>query len=62
MDLKQRGEYSMGLFQPEQSAGADRFMSTMDRINHKFGKSMLRPARITAEPDWVKRHEMMSQS
>ncbi|SER20882.1 MULTISPECIES: Y-family DNA polymerase [Pseudomonas] len=62
MDLKQRGEYSMDLFQPEQSAGADRLMSTMDSINRKFGKGMLRPARITAQPGWAMRRELMSQS
>ena len=62
MDLKQRGEYSMDLFQPEQSAGADRLMSTMDSINRKFGKGMLRPARITAQPGWAMRRELMTQS
>ena len=62
MDLKQRGEYSMDLFQPEQSANADRLMSTMDSINRKFGRGMLRPARVTVEPGWAMRRELMSQS
>ena len=62
MDLKQRGEYSMDLFQPEQSASADRLMSTMDMINSKFGRGMLRPARVTAEPGWAMRRQFMSQS
>ncbi|GGM25828.1 DNA polymerase V subunit UmuC [Pseudomonas asuensis] len=62
MDLRQRGEYSMNLFQPEQSASADRLMSTMDSINRKFGKGTLRPARITAAPGWSMRRQLMSQS
>ncbi|WP_256680682.1 DUF4113 domain-containing protein [Pseudomonas sp. LTJR-52] len=37
-------------------------MSTMDSINRKFSKGMLRPARITAQPGWAMRREMMSQS
>lgn len=62
MDLKQRGEYSLDLFQPEQSASADRLMGTMDKINQKFGRGTLRPARVAAEPSWAMRRQFMSQS
>ena len=37
-------------------------MSIMDTTNRRLGKGMSWPARITAEPGWAMRRELMSQS
>ncbi|WP_280117363.1 DUF4113 domain-containing protein [Pseudomonas luteola] len=37
-------------------------MSIMDTTNRRLGKGMPWPARITAQPGWAMRRELMSQS
>jgi DNA polymerase V len=60
MDLCQRGEYTDDLFTPSQGAGADRLMKVMDVINHRYGRGMLRTARVTEAPFWAMRQDLMS--
>lgn len=41
---------------------ADKVMGVLDEINCRWGKGVLRLARVPAAPGWAMRRELMSQS
>jgi DNA polymerase V len=62
MDLRQPGEYTDDLFAEVQPAISNKLMSVLDEINGRWGRRTLRTASVPANPDWVMRWELMSQS
>jgi DNA polymerase V len=62
MDLRQPGECTDDLFAEVQPAISNKLMSVLDEINGRWGRGTLRTASVPANPDWVMRWELMSQS
>ncbi|MDR6357370.1 DNA polymerase V [Pseudomonas psychrotolerans] len=61
-EICQRSEITCDLFTPEQSAAADKLMTTLDAVNRKFGRGTLRAARIREVPGWSMKRDLLSQS
>ncbi|UAW97580.1 DUF4113 domain-containing protein [Halopseudomonas nanhaiensis] len=62
LDLRQRGEFTDDLFAEVQPEAAERVMSVLDQINHRWGRGTLRPASVPPSPGWGMRREMKSPS
>lgn len=62
LDLRQRGEYTDDLFAEVQPEAAERVMSVLDQINHRWGRGTLRPASVPPSPGWGMRRDMKSPS
>ncbi|AUZ62113.1 Error-prone, lesion bypass DNA polymerase V (plasmid) [Pseudomonas sp. XWY-1] len=62
MDLRKRGEYTQDLFTPSQPERTDALMTTMDKINQRWGHDCLRTAAVPLTPDWGMRRELLSPS
>lgn len=62
MDLRKRGEYTQDLFTPSQPERTDALMSTMDKINRRWGHDCLRSAAVPLTPDWGMRRALLSPS
>lgn len=56
------GSASDHLFALKQSVTCDRLMQVLDDINERWGRGTMRAARVSANPGWGMRREMMSQS
>ncbi|MGY8811507.1 MAG: translesion error-prone DNA polymerase V subunit UmuC [Pseudomonadales bacterium] len=62
LDLRQQGEFTDDLFAEVQPAAAEKVMSVLDDINAKWGRGMLRPARVPMTPGWGMKRELKSPS
>lgn len=62
LDLRQRGEFTDDLFAEVQPEAAERVMTVLDEINHRWGRGTLRPASVPVAPGWGMRREMKSPS
>lgn len=60
MDMRQRGEFSGDLFAQQQPESSEQVMGVLDRINVRWGRGTLRPARVPLEPGWGMRRELLS--
>lgn len=60
LDLCQRNQYTPDLFAPSQPASSERLMQTMDRINQRWGKGCIRPARVPATASWHMQRQLLS--
>jgi DNA polymerase V len=62
LDLRQPGEFTDDLFAHSQPAAADKVMEVLDEINSRWGRGVLRLARVPAAPGWAMRRDLMSRS
>ncbi|GLK91596.1 DUF4113 domain-containing protein [Pseudomonas turukhanskensis] len=60
LGLYKRNEVTQDLFTAGQTSASERTVDVLARINSRWGKSCLRPARVPGDPEWVMRREMMS--
>lgn len=62
LDLCQRGQSTDDLFAERPPATAQRLMGVLDAINARWGSGTLQPARLSRQPAWAMRRELLSQS
>lgn len=62
LDLCPRGQHTDDLFADQPPAAAQRLMGVLDAINARWGSGTLQPARLSRQPAWAMRRELLSQS
>lgn len=62
LDLSQRGEITGDLFAAAQPVASEKLMGILDTVNARWGRGIMRLARVPVDPSWGMRREMMSQS
>lgn len=60
LDLRQRGEFTDDLFAETQPAAAEQLMGIMDRINGRWGRGTIHPGRVSSQPAWGMKQELLS--
>lgn len=60
MYLRQRGEFTDDLFAQAQPETSAHVMEVLDKINSRWGRNTLRPARVPLNPGSMKRRELLS--